>query len=254
MRSCRQTACPVLVDVGIAAKPEGAAGPYAEAFQNPLAAERTIGLGRTGRECLRRAISRVRPIHVVRVGKANTLLITPGDWSTLSNGTVDGRATGYHRYVGEQRFAFALLNVTDGDGDVVSYDLETKDGDFGPDYYSDSSGNGLHACHAGDTPVGVARFGGGVLLSGSNSLVAVCGVNPSAKLNQVYQAFTVSFWIRPDKDYNGTGTGWAWSFGRKDLWRVGYDRAVGGVEVAVNDSGSGQWRSASAPYSLHAGV
>lgn len=33
----------------------------------------------------------------------------PNDWSTLSNGT-----TGLHRYVGEQRFVFALLNVTDG--------------------------------------------------------------------------------------------------------------------------------------------
>ena len=55
----------------------------------------------------------------VRVGKANSLLLTPNDWSTVSNGTVDGEPTGLHRYAGENRFVFVLLNVTDGHGDLV---------------------------------------------------------------------------------------------------------------------------------------
>jgi len=46
--------------------------------------------------------------NAVRVGKANTLLLTPNDWSTLSNGAGDGEPTGLHRYVGE--------NPTSGDG------------------------------------------------------------------------------------------------------------------------------------------
>ena len=32
---------------------------------------------------------------IFRVGKANTLPMVPNDWSTLSNGTVDGRPTVY---------------------------------------------------------------------------------------------------------------------------------------------------------------
>jgi hypothetical protein len=53
------------------------------------------------------AVSR-QTANPFRVGKANTLLMTPNDWSTLSNGTVDGEPTGLHRYVGE--------NPTSGDG------------------------------------------------------------------------------------------------------------------------------------------
>jgi len=54
----------------------------------------------------RSAAQSLRPVF--RVGKANTLLLTPNDGSTLSNGIVDGEPTGLHRYVGEQRFAFVL--------------------------------------------------------------------------------------------------------------------------------------------------
>jgi len=52
--------------------------------------------------------STAKPVRVFRVGKANTLPMTPNDWSTLSNGTVDGEPTGLHRFVGENRFVFVL--------------------------------------------------------------------------------------------------------------------------------------------------
>jgi len=45
-------------------------------------------------------------LKTVKVGKENTLLVVPNDWSTVFNGT------NVHRYVGEQKFAFVLLNVT----------------------------------------------------------------------------------------------------------------------------------------------
>jgi len=61
--------------------------------------------------------------RIFRVGKANTLLMTPNDWSTLSNGTVDGSPTGLHRYAGENRFVFVLLNVTDGHGNLALDDV-----------------------------------------------------------------------------------------------------------------------------------
>jgi len=88
-------------------------------------------------------------IRVFRVAKSNTLLLVPNDWNTLSNGTVDAMPTGRHRYVGEQRFVFVLLNVTDGHGNLASYDLETKDWNGA---YADPSGNGLPAYHVGATP------------------------------------------------------------------------------------------------------
>lgn len=52
--------------------------------------------------------STAKRARVFRVGKANSLLLTPNDWSTLSNGTVDGTPTGLHRYSGENRFVFVL--------------------------------------------------------------------------------------------------------------------------------------------------
>jgi len=45
-------------------------------------------------------------LKTVKVGKENTLLVVPSDWSTVFNGT------NVHRYVGEQKFAFVLFNVT----------------------------------------------------------------------------------------------------------------------------------------------
>jgi len=45
-------------------------------------------------------------LKTVKVGKENTLLVVPNDWSTVFNGT------NVHRYVGEQKFAFVLFNVT----------------------------------------------------------------------------------------------------------------------------------------------
>ena len=46
-------------------------------------------------------------VRTVKVGKENTLLVIPGDWSTVQNGS-----TGLHRYVSEQKFVFVFLNVT----------------------------------------------------------------------------------------------------------------------------------------------
>ena len=65
-------------------------------------------------------------VRTMKVGKTNTLIVAPNDWSTLSNGTVDGRPSGLHRYVGEQRFVFTLLNVTDGVGSALDWDMETR--------------------------------------------------------------------------------------------------------------------------------
>jgi len=45
--------------------------------------------------------------QLMKVGKVNTLLIVPMDYSTIFNGS-----TGLHRYVGEQKFVFVLLNVS----------------------------------------------------------------------------------------------------------------------------------------------
>ena len=44
----------------------------------------------------------------------------------------------------ERRFVFASLNVTDGAGDLVSYDVQTKRA-FGD--HADASGNDLWGCH-----------------------------------------------------------------------------------------------------------
>jgi hypothetical protein len=155
-----------------------------------------------------------KPARVFRVGKANTLLLTPNDGSTLSNGTVDGEPTGLHRYVGENRFVVVLLNVTDGRGDLASYDLETKDWNGA---YADLSGNGIPAYHVGATPE-PTRFGLGARLSGSGSFATV---DSPTQLNWVNDTMTVALWIRPDEDYVG-GAEWRWSVGRKDLWRLGY--------------------------------
>jgi hypothetical protein len=160
------------------------------------------------------AIPRQNAQEIFPVGKANTLLMTPNDGSTLSNGTADGEPTGLHRYVGENRFVFVLLNVTDGHGDLVSLDLETKDWDG---VYKDFSGSGLAGYHSGATPE-IGRFGLGARLSGSGSFVTV---DSPTQLDWVNTSMTVSFWIRPDEDYVG-GAEWRWSVGRKDLWRVGY--------------------------------
>src|SRR5213594_2092707 len=84
--------------------------------------------------------------RVIRVGKSNAILMVPNDWSTLVNGTVGGKPTGLHRYVGEQRFAFALLNVTDGAGNVVSFDLESRGYDGA---YRDRSNPFIEGCPSG---------------------------------------------------------------------------------------------------------
>lgn len=60
------------------------------------------------------------------MGKASVLLLMSNDWSNLSNRTVDGQRTGLHRSVGEQRFVFVLLNITDGHGNLASYDMGTS--------------------------------------------------------------------------------------------------------------------------------
>ena len=188
-------------------------------------------------------------VRVLRVGKANTLLVTPRDWSTLSNGTVDGTPSGLHRYVGENRFVFALLNVTDGQGNVASYDLETKES---TGMYTDASSNAIHACPEGSVTNATGYFGSGVSLSGSGTDLYTCTSGATTKLNAIYQSMTVAFWIKPDADYVASGTGWAWSFGRKDLWRVGFDLSVPGLRFSVNDPTAG-WRSAAAVFPVYTG-
>jgi len=189
-------------------------------------------------------------IRVFRVGKANTLLMTPNDWSTLSNGTVDGVPTGLHRYAGENRFVFVLLNVTDGHGNLVSYDLESKDWNGA---YTDLSGTGLTGYHAGDTPE-PGRFGLAAKMNGTSSYVSN---DNTAKLNDINDALTVAFWIRPDEDYvGGTPGQWRWSTGREGLWRLGYyNDAAGtfhGLRFEVKDS-AGNVRAVQTAYSLYAG-
>src|SRR5437867_8875840 len=151
-------------------------------------------------------------VRVVRVGKANTLLMAPNDWSTLSNGTVDGRPTGLHRYAGEQRFVFGLLNVTDGHGDVGSYDFETKDKDG---LYADLSGN-LTSTGGSTLSEAPGYFGLGARMSGQGTYPFV---NWPDRLNVITTAMTVAFWVRPDVDYVSGGSNWTWSFGRLDPWR-----------------------------------
>ena len=166
-------------------------------------------------------------IRVFRVGKANTLLMTPNDWSTLSNGTADGEPTGLHRYVGENRFVFVLLNVTDGHGNLASYDMETKDWDG---VYKDFSGTGLAGYHSGVTPE-IGRFGLGARLSGSGSYVST--PDDYDKLDGIDDALTVAFWIRPDEDYVSQA-GWKWSTGRQGLWRLGFADGKVRFEVTQN--------------------
>ena len=188
-------------------------------------------------------------VRVLRVGKANTLLVAPRDWSTLSNGTVDGTPSGLHRYVGENRFVFALLNVTDGQGNVASYDLETKES---TGMYTDASSNAIHACPEGSVTNATGYFGSGVSLSGSGTDLYTCTSGATTKLNAIYQSMTVPLWIKTDVDYVASGTGWAWTFGRKDLWRVGFDLSVPGLRFSVNDPTAG-WRSAAAVFPLYTG-
>jgi len=158
--------------------------------------------------------------------------MTPNDWSTLSNGTVDGSPTGLHRYVGENRFVFVLLNVTDGHGNLVSYDLETKDWNG---VYTDLSGNSQPGYHSGVTPE-TGRFGVAARLSGSGSYVST--PDDYNRLDWINTSMTVAFWIRPDEDYVG-GTGWRWSTGREGLWRLGYynEGTFHGLRFEVKDTG-----------------
>jgi len=98
----------------------------------------------------------------------------------------------------------------------------------------------------------IGYFGSGVSLSGSGTDLYTCTSGATTKLNAIYQSMTVAFWIKPDVDYVASGTGWAWSFGRKDLWRVGFDLSVPGLRFSVNDPTAG-WRSAAAVFPLYTG-
>ncbi len=63
-------------------------------------------------------------------------LLTPNDWSGVFNGSA-----GLHRYQGEPRFTFLLLNVTDGCGNVVHTDFESL---LGANRLQDFSGNSVY--------------------------------------------------------------------------------------------------------------
>ena len=186
-------------------------------------------------------------IRTFRVGKANTLLVTPNDWSTLSNGTVGGVPTGLHRYVGEQRFVFVLLNVTDGHGDLASFDFESRQWNGA---YTDLSGSGLHASKSYGDLAAPGRFGLGARLDGTANTFVYVPDDP--KLDDISYDFMVAFWIRPDEDYVG-GSGWRWSTGREGLWRVGYhnEGSFHGLRFEVTDTDG--VHAALAPYSLYAG-
>ncbi len=186
--------------------------------------------------------------NVFRVGKANTLLLTPNDWSTLSNGTVDGEPTGLHRFVGENRFVFVLLNVTDGHGDLVSYDLETREtSGSSSSVYTDLSGNGHTGSLIGSVTPDRGAFGLAARLGASGSYVQANG--GTTRLNWINASMTVAAWIRPDTDYVSQ-SGWQWSLGRTNLWRLGF--TGGSVRFEVKDTNGGL-HAAQATYALYAG-
>src|SRR3989442_12945751 len=98
----------------------------------------------------------------------------------------------------------------------------------------------------------IGYFGSGVSLSGSGTDLCTCTSGATTKLNAIYQAMPVACWIKPGVDYVACGPGWAWAFGRKDLWRVGFDLSVPGLRFSVNDPTAG-WRSAAAVFPLYTG-
>src|SRR5881296_3212299 len=116
-------------------------------------------------------------------------------------------------------------------------------------YYADFSGNGLYACHAGDS-VAPGYFGLGARLSGSGSFLSPCSYGVSDKLNWINGSFTVASWVKPETDYVN-GTGWRWSFGRQGLWRIGFfGQPTNGVKFEVTDTGSAV-HSVQAVYPLY---
>ena len=84
-------------------------------------------------------------------------------------------------------------------------------------------------------------------LGGSGSYVQ--GPGGTTKLNWINTSMTVAAWIRPDTDYVSQ-SGWQWSLGRTNLWRLGF---VGGnVRFEVKDTNGGL-HAAQAAYALYAG-
>ena len=187
--------------------------------------------------------------RVFRVAKSNTLLFVPNDWPTLTNGTVDGVPTGRPRYLGEQRFVFVLLNVTDGNGNLASYDFETRTSGGS---FADLSGNGLRAYYPADQPSVPAVFGRGARLTATDAPFAA----DDPKLDDITNEMTVAFWVRPDVDYGGGTTGWRWSAGREGLWRLGYyehfESGFHGLRFEVKDT-NGNIHFVQAQYPLRAG-
>ena len=188
-------------------------------------------------------------IRTFRVAKLNTRLLTPNDWSGVINGS-----TGLHRYQGEQRFAFVLLNVTDGYGNVAHADMETL---TFVNALQDFSPNGLTLWTYGDPPVVPAVHGRGMAFDGTDDKVQT-GSGSATALNAITTAMTVSLFFRPGQDYDSTLAGSAFhAFAERadsgeTLWRFGWDAATDSLAFRIR-SGSTDY-TVSMAYSLHKGT
>ena len=183
-------------------------------------------------------------VRTLRLGKVNTLLATPGDWSGVFNGS-----TGLHRYQGEQRFAFVLLNVTDGVGNVTATDFETT---LGATRLADLGPQGLQLNLFG-SPKSVPGLKGKALqFDGNDKVQTVDGTGLAAT------DLTVSLLFRPDRDYAAaSATGKVHAFaersdGTTTLWRFGWKEDTGKLRWGVWDTG-GTEHYAEVAYALYAG-
>jgi len=161
----------------------------------------------------------------------NTRLLTPNDWSGVSNGS-----TGLHRYQGEQRFAFVLLNVTDGNGDAMHVDMETF---AGQTQMADVSPHGA-TLQVNGGPRTVAGWHGKALeFDGVDDSVQS---QSAGGLNDATAALTVSLFFRPGRDYFPESGSAFYAFAQRSgaggtLWRFGWDAAIGGLRFEIQDSG-----------------
>jgi len=187
-------------------------------------------------------------IRTFRVGKLNTLLLTPNDWSGVFNGS-----TGLHRYQGEQRFAFVLLNVTDAYGDKFHADMESF---LGPTQLQDQSPAKRSLAVYG-SPVAVPGWHGKALRFDGvdDNVLTLDGTGLDTPVT-----LQVSLFFRPDRDYvpesgsafygfaerAASGTDW--------LWRFGWDASVDGLRFDVKDTGGATHTVTAPTYGLSRGT
>jgi len=191
-------------------------------------------------------------IRTLRLGKANTLLATPGDWSGVFNGS-----TGLHRYQGEQRFAFVLLNVTDGYGNVTATDFETTLGssrlaDLGP------QGMTLNLLGSPKSVPGMLQ-GKAYQFDGTDDRVSGNAADAS-KLDLITTGLTISLLFRPDRDYVSESGSAFHAFAERSLddgnfvWRFGWSAATDGLELALKPTSGSVVTLSTAAYPLHQGT